>query len=88
MTEAEIERMKAEIKQDTEDQAEDAEAAGAEGAGPGPMEAGGQEGAENEAPTAEGTIANLGIIRDLVLEEDKKEVITRIIEKQTQKAHK
>jgi hypothetical protein len=88
MTDAEVLRMKAEIKQDQEDQAEQAAEAAPEGAAPGPMEAGGQEGAENAAPTAENTIANLGIVRDLVLEEDKKDVISRIIEKQTQKAHK
>jgi len=87
MTEAEIERMKAEIKADTEEASAEAEGAeGAEGAGPGPGEAGGQESDENIPPTAnEETLSSLESLKDLVLEEDKKEIISRIIKKQYQK---
>ena len=55
-------------------------------AGPTPEEAGGQEGLENVPPTAEETVYNLETVKDSILEEDKKEVISRIIEKQQQKA--
>jgi hypothetical protein len=57
------------------------------GAGPAPGEAGGQEPAENVPPTAnENKVSDLETLRDSVLEEDKKEVISRIIKKQQQKA--
>tara|TARA_R110001583_G_scaffold4340_3_gene25138 strand:- start:3192 stop:5012 length:1821 start_codon:yes stop_codon:yes gene_type:complete len=60
---------------------------GAPMAGPTPEEAGGQEGLENVPPTAnEEKVSSLETLRDLVLEDDKKEVISRIIEKQQQKA--
>ena len=59
----------------------------AEMAAPGYGEAGGQEPAENVPPTAnEEKGSELETLRDLVLEEDKKEVISRIIKKQQQKA--
>ena len=98
MTEEEIRRMEAEIqedqKRDLELQKEQAEMtaqveaeAEAGGAGPGPGEAGGQEGAENAAPTTnENKVSGLETLRDSILEEDKKEVISRIIEKEQQKA--
>jgi len=98
MTEEEIRRMEAEIqedqKRDLELQKEQAEMtaqveaeADAGGAGPGPGEAGGQEGAENAAPTTnENKVSGLETLRDSILEEDKKEVISRIIEKEQQKA--
>ena len=89
MTPEEIERIKREIDQDQEELA-DQEAAAAASAGPvaspGPMEAGGQEGAENAPPTTnESKIYSLEILLDSVLEEDKKEIISRIIEKEKQK---
>jgi hypothetical protein len=85
MTTEEIERMKQQI-QSEQTEAADQEAEAAEGAGPGPMEAGGQEGAENVPPTAnESKVSSLEIILDSVLDEDKKEVISRIIEKEQQK---
>jgi len=60
---------------------------GAPMAGPTPEEAGGQEGLENVPPTAnEEKVSSLETLRELVLEDDKKEVISRIIEKQQQKA--
>jgi hypothetical protein len=97
MTDEEIRRMQSELEEDQqkdldlqEKQAEiGAESgAGAEGgAGPGPGEAGGQEPAENVPPTAnENKVSELETLRDLVLEDDKKEVISRIIKKQQQKA--
>jgi hypothetical protein len=85
MTTEEIERMKQQIQAE-QTEAADQEAEAAEGAGPGPMEAGGQEGAENVPPTAnESKVSSLEIILDSVLDEDKKEVISRIIEKEQQK---
>ena len=51
-----------------------------------PMAAGAQEGMENIPPTAnEEKVSSLETLRDLVLENDTKEVISRIIEKQQQK---
>ena len=97
MTEVDIEKMKKEIMKDTEEQqkqeAEVAAAAGggAPGAAPGPMEAGGQEGAENVPPTAavESVINNLEGIKDnSLLEEDKIAVVDRIIKKQKDKIEK
>ena len=89
MTPEEIERMKRELEQETEEMADQDAAAGASapaGAGPGPMEAGGQEGAENVPPTAnESKISSLETVLNSVLEEDKKEVISRIIKKEQQK---
>jgi hypothetical protein len=88
MTDEEITRMEKEI---SSDQKKDAEAqqdqATAQGAQAGPGEAGGQEPAENTPPTAnEERGSELETLRDSVLEEDKKEVISRIIKKQQQKA--
>ena len=97
MTEVDIEKMKKEIMKDQEEQqkqeAEVAAAAGggAPGAAPGPMEAGGQEGAENASPTAavESVINNLeGIKNNSLLEEDKVAVLDRIIKKQQDKIEK
>jgi hypothetical protein len=95
MTNEEIARMKAEMEEqqqkEMEQQAEQAalagpEAGGAPMAGPGPMEAGGQEGAENVPPTAnEDIVSSLETLQNLVLEDDKKQVLSRIIEKQQQK---
>jgi len=99
MTPEEITRMNAEMEEqqakEMEQQQEQAmladptAAPGAGGAmaGPTPEEAGGQEGLENIPPTAnEEKVSSLETLRELVLEDDKKEVISRIIEKQQQKA--
>ena len=98
MTPEEITLMKAEMEKqrvlEMEQKAEEAmltgegeEGAGAPMAGPTPEEAGGQEGLENVPPTAnEERVSSLETLRDLVLEDDKKLVISRIIEKQQQKA--
>ena len=60
---------------------------GAPMAGPTPEEAGGQEGLENVPPTAnEEKVSSLETLRELVLDDDKKQVISRIIKKQQQKA--
>ena len=88
MTPEEIERMKRELEQDMEEMGdqEAANMAAGPGSAPGPMEAGGQEGAENAPPTTnESKISSLETILDSVLEEDKKEVISRIIKKEQQK---
>ena len=92
LSDEEIRRMKAEVEKDQEDMAEqqqvlDAAAGVPPGGGPGPGEAGGQGGAENIPPTAnEDIISNLEILRDHILvEEDKKEIISRVIEKQQKK---
>ena len=86
MTDEEITRMTSEM--DEQQQKEmDQQQAQTTMAGPGPGEAGGQEPAENVPPTAnEERGSELESLRDLVLEEDKKEVISRIIKKQQQKA--
>jgi hypothetical protein len=85
MTDEEIRRMQSELEQDAEKDAEQQAAMGGPEAGPG--EAGGQEPAENVPPTAnEEKASELETLRDLVLEEEKKEVISRIIKKQQQKA--
>ena len=86
MTDEEIARMNAEMEEQNQkevaQQQEDAAMAG-----PGPGEAGGQEPAENVPPTAnESEGSELETLKDLVLEDDKKEVISRIIKKQQQKA--
>jgi len=97
MTDEEIRRMESELEEDQkkalelqQEQAEIAAEAGGGaggGAGPAPGEAGGQEPAENVPPTAnENKVSDLETLRDSVLEEDKKEVISRIIKKQQQKA--
>jgi len=97
MTDEEIRRMQSELEEDQQKdlelQQEQAEIAaeagggGAAGAGPALGEAGGQEPAENVPPTAnENKVSDLETLRDSVLEEDKKEVISRIIKKQQQKA--
>ena len=97
MTEVDIKKMREEIEKDNEQQQEQdaqaAEAAGGAppGGGPGPMEAGGQEGAENVPPTAavESVISNLNKIQGKgFLEEDDKLVFSRIIEKQEDKIKK
>ena len=86
MTDEEITRMQSELEKDQEKLAEQQVAAGGM-AGPGPGEAGGQEPAENVPPTAnEDKVSGLETLKDLVLEEDKKDVISRIIKKQQQKA--
>jgi hypothetical protein len=86
MTDEEIARMTSEMDEQQQkdmDQQQEQTAM----AGPGPGEAGGQESAENVPPTAnEEKGSELETLRDLVLEEDKKEVISRIIKKQQQKA--
>jgi hypothetical protein len=86
MTDEEIARMTSEMdEQQQKDMDQQQEQAAM--AGPGPGEAGGQEPAENVPPTAnEEKGSELETLRDLVLEEDKKEVISRIIKKQQQKA--
>lgn len=85
MTEEEISRMQKEIESDQKKQAEQ-QAEQQAAAGPGPGEAGGQEPAENTPPTAnEDKGSELETLKDLVLEESKKEVISRIIKKQQQK---
>ena len=86
MTEEEISRMQGEIEEDQQKQAAEQQEQ-AQMAQPGYGEAGGQEPAENVPPTAnEDTASNLEALKDLVLEEDKKDVISRIIKKQHQKA--
>tara|TARA_R110000765_G_scaffold388652_1_gene480991 strand:- start:1382 stop:2308 length:927 start_codon:yes stop_codon:yes gene_type:complete len=86
MTEQEIRVMQSEIEEDQKKDMEQQQEQ-AEGAGPGPGEAGGQESAENVPPTAnEERGSELESLRDIVLEEDKKAVISRIIKKQQQKA--
>ena len=87
MTDEEISRMTAEMdEQNEKDAALQQEQAAM--AGPGPGEAGGQEPAENVPPTANESVGSeLETLRDSVLEEDKKEVISRIIKKQQQKAN-
>ena len=85
MTEEEINRMAAEMKKQQEEEAEQAMEQEQEQAlqQPGYGEAGGQESAENVPPTAnEDKVSKLETLRDFVLEEDKKEVISRIIKKQ------
>ena len=86
MTDVEIEQAEQELKEDQEKAAEQAaqEQGGAEAA---PEEAGGQEGMENTPPTTnEEIVSALESIKDLVLEEDKKDVLSRIIIKQQQKS--
>jgi len=86
MTDEEIRRMQSEIEKDQEKDLEQQEKQ-AEVANPGYGEAGGQEPAENVPPTAnEDNVSELETLRELVLEDDKKEVISRIIQKQQQKA--
>ena len=96
MTDEEIKRMKAELEKQMEEEMEQQQAqaeamepmgGGAEGGGGAlpPMAAGAQEGAENIPPTSEETVSNLETLRDFVLEEDTKKVISRIIQKQQQK---
>jgi hypothetical protein len=86
MTEEEITRMNAEMEEQQEKEMQQQQEQ-AEMAAPGYGEAGGQEPAENVPPTAnEEKGSELETLRDLVLEEDKKEVISRIIKKQQQKA--
>ena len=86
MTDEEIRRMQSEIEEDQEKDLEQQEKQ-AEVANPGYGEAGGQEPAENVPPTAnEDNVSELETLRELVLEDDKKEVISRIIQKQQQKA--
>ena len=85
MTEEEIRRMEEEVKEDQEKDMEQQEEQAAL-AEPGYGEAGGQESAENVPPTAnENKASSLEALKNLVLEEDKKDVISRIIKKQHQK---
>jgi hypothetical protein len=86
MTDEEIARMTSEMDEQQQKEMDQQQEQSAM-AGPGPGEAGGQEPAENVPPTAnEERGSELESLRDLVLEEDKKEVISRIIKKQQQKA--
>ena len=86
MTDEEISRMQSEIDQDQQKQMDQQQEQAAL-TQPGPGEAGGQEPAENIPPTAnESTTSNLEFFKDKILEEDKKDVISRIIKKQHQKA--
>ena len=87
MTDEEIDRMKEEMK----DQAEEMQAqegqdvATAQMAGPGYGEAGGQEPAENQTPTstAEETVNGIeALLNREALNEEKREVLSRILEKQ------
>tara|TARA_R110000744_G_scaffold50316_4_gene108877 strand:+ start:365 stop:2170 length:1806 start_codon:yes stop_codon:yes gene_type:complete len=102
MDDEQIERMKSGMEKEQEENMEkEAEAAamgiggdsgapvGAPpGGGPGYGEAGGQEPAENTPPTAnESVINNLELLRDnMVIDEEKREVLSRIILKQREKA--
>jgi len=102
MDDEQIERMKAGMEKEQEENMEkEAEAAAmgigggagapggaTPGGGPGYGEAGGQESAENTPPTAnESVISNLELLRDnMVIDEEKKEVLSRIILKQQEKA--
>jgi len=92
MSDEEVRRMKTELEKDQEEMAEqqqvmDAAAGVPPGGGPGPGEAGGQESAENTPPTAnEGIISKLEILKDkFIVEEDQKEILARVIEKQHKK---
>lgn len=89
MTPAEIDRMKAKMKeeqeQDQKDQQEQQDQ-GAAGAGPAPGEAGGQESAENTPPTANESVDYaLKFVAESTDDEKTKEIMQRIIEKQQQK---
>lgn len=87
MEEQQAEEMEQQQEQATLTGQAPAPGGGAPMAGPTPEEAGGQEGLENVPPTAnEEKVSSLETLRELVLEDDKKEVISRIIEKQQQKA--
>jgi len=92
MSAEEIRRMKAELERDQEEMAEqqqvvDAAAGVPPGGGPGPGEAGGQESAANTPPTAnEDIISNLEILKEeFIVEENQKEILNRVIEKQHKK---
>jgi len=101
MTDVEITQMEKELKDQMEEEQQQMQeqggmegaggAPGAAGAGPGPMEAGGQEGAENTPPTAkvESTISNLENLKGAsILKEEKIAVVDRIIDKQLEKIKK
>jgi len=85
MTDEEVRRMEGQLEEEAKKDTEQQEAQ-AGGAGPGYGEAGGQESAENVPPTAnEDKGSELETLRELVLEDDKKAVISRIIKKQQEK---
>jgi len=92
MTDAEIERVKKEIKEQQQEemamQQEQQAAAQPPGAGPGPMEAGGQEGAENVPPTAnEQKEHAFDYLLNTDLDDKTKLVLERILEKQKQRTN-
>ena len=91
MNDEEIQRMESELEEDQkkdlelqEKQAEISAIAGADPAGAA-AGGGGMESAENTPPTAESKISGLESLENLVLESDKKDVISRIITKQKRK---
>jgi hypothetical protein len=85
MTEDEAERMIQDIEKEASMNAEQEDATPINQ--PGYGEAGGQEGVENEQPTAnESKLLSLENVKNNLLEEDKKEVLDRIIKKQQEKA--
>ena len=91
MNDEEIQRMESELEEDQkkdlelqEKQAEISATAGADPAGAA-AGGGGMESAENTPPTAESKISGLESLENLVLESDKKDVISRIITKQKRK---
>lgn len=89
MTDEDIVRIKAELEKESEEAAEQEATLGGgeEGGAATPFGAGGgQEPAENTPPTAnESNLLSLQSLEKSVLEEDKKVIISRIIEKQKQK---
>lgn len=91
MTDSEIERVLAEINEEkAKEQSEQLNQMAQEEAITNPPEGGaaqGMESAENTPPTAnESVVDSLKFIQSLVLDEDKKHIINRIIEKQNQKS--
>ena len=91
MTDSEIERILAEIDEEkTKEQSEQLDQMAKEEAITNPPEGGaaqGMESAENTPPTAnESVVDSLKFIQSLVLDENKKHIINRIIEKQNQKS--
>ncbi len=93
MTDSEVERVLAELDEEkTKEQAQQLNQMAKEEAITNPPEGGaaqGMESAENTPPTAnENIVDSLKFIQSLVLDEDKKHIISRIIEKQNQKSKK
>jgi hypothetical protein len=92
MTDAEIDRVKDEMKKQQEQEMAMQQAAaqppGGGGAGPGPMEAGGQEGMENIPPTAnEQKEHAFDYLLNTDLDDKTKLVLERILEKQKQRSN-